>query len=123
MSADPGSLGQVATSVKEVFGTPLIFDDISVNASENFSKQTSKSMRVLPNIFPVGTSHMLFLVLMARQPLPQQLFLVLMVGQPLNLQPFLVLMARWSLLLLLQLPVVSLRPPMVVNRRQSLEAT
>ncbi len=44
MSADPGSLGHVATSVKEVFGTPLIFDDFFVKASENFSKQTSKSM-------------------------------------------------------------------------------
>jgi hypothetical protein len=38
-SADPDSLGQVATSAKKVFGTPLIFNDFSVNASENFSKQ------------------------------------------------------------------------------------
>ncbi len=40
-SADPGSLGQVATSAKVVFGTPLIFNDFSVNASEKFSKQIS----------------------------------------------------------------------------------
>jgi hypothetical protein len=34
----------LATSAKEEFGTPLIFDDFSLNASENFSKQISKTM-------------------------------------------------------------------------------
>ncbi len=43
-SADSGSLGKVATSAKEVFGTPLIFNDFSLNASENLSKQISKTM-------------------------------------------------------------------------------
>ncbi len=43
-SSDPGSLSQVATSAREVFGTPLIFNDSSVSVSENFSKQISKIM-------------------------------------------------------------------------------
>jgi hypothetical protein len=43
-SSDPGSLGQVATSAKEVFGTPLIFNNSSVPVSEDFSKQVSKTM-------------------------------------------------------------------------------
>jgi hypothetical protein len=46
---------------------------------------------VLPNIFQVGTTNQLFLVLMARQPLHQQLFLFLVGRQHLPLQLFLFL--------------------------------